>query len=454
MRFLGNSRPDTLKPGFYKRVLIWAICLPIIGANAVLGLHVHELASRRAQIKEDYSEVNSFMYGLLSVDAWKDVARKIVVERIEDFKLNPAQRKILEKEIGKVLVDLLSEAEKMIEEKDKGLLGGIKKHFALSYLHTFRDNVPRLSETVTQRIQDPSTLRKLKTVALLQFEKYAEATHSSKEDVTTLKRILAKNNVSNVDQFNAAAEREIFALDAETYRLALMMIGCTLLFLIAWWPLRRQPDLYRPFFGLSALFALVVLVTALSIPMMEVDARMARVDFTFLGENIRFSEQILYYRSKSLMQIVTSLFESRKPDSMGVAVLLMLFSVLFPIAKLTCAQLYLLGSERMKRSKLVFFFAFKSSKWSMSDVLVVAIFMAYIGFDSILSNRLSTLSMQTSAVKAISTNASSTQPGFLLFATFVLYSMALSGVLSWIAGRRSDSKDLAELGVAKRVARA
>ena len=32
-----------------------------------------------------------------------------------------------------------------------------------------------------------------------------------------------------------------------------------------------------------------------------------------------------------------------------------------------------------KKNKLIQFFAFKSGKWSMADVMVVAIFMAYIG---------------------------------------------------------------------------
>jgi len=170
---------------------------------------------------------------------------------------------------------------------------------------------------------------------------------------------------------------------------------------------------------------------------MEIDARMKSVDLVLISEHLRFGEQVIYYRSKSLMQVVSVLLESGKADSAGVAVLLVLFSILFPMTKLISSVLYLRGTKRIKNSKLVQFFVFKSGKWSMADVTVVAIFMSYIGFESILHAQLPHLNMSTSLVESVSTDASSVQPGFILFTTFVLFSMGLSVVLKRITAKDS-----------------
>ena len=71
-------------------------------------------------------------------------------------------------------------------------------------------------------------------------------------------------------------------------------------------------------------------------------------------------------------------------------------------------------------NKVIQFFAFKSGKWSMADVNVVAIFMAYIGFKGILDSQLTSLNMKTDSLASISTNETTLQPGFILFVAFVL----------------------------------
>jgi hypothetical protein len=108
--------------------------------------------------------------------------------------------------------------------------------------------------------------------------------------------------------------------------------------------------------------------------------------------------------------------------------------------KLLSTKLYLLGSERWKNSKVIQYFAFKSGKWSMADVNVVAIFMAYIGFKGILDSQLESLNLQTQSLASISTNQTSLQPGFILFVGFVLFSLFLSVILHKITEPMPDKK--------------
>ena len=111
---------------------------------------------------------------------------------------------------------------------------------------------------------------------------------------------------------------------------------------------------------------------------------------------------------------------------------MVLFSIVMPITKLLATEIYFVGNQRIKSSRVVNWFAFKSGKWSMADVTVVAIFMAYIGFKGILDNQLQNLNIKTETLTSIATNLTSLQPGFIVFLGFVLYGLALSEILKRI----------------------
>jgi hypothetical protein len=76
------------------------------------------------------------------------------------------------------------------------------------------------------------------------------------------------------------------------------------------------------------------------------------------------------------------------------------------------------------------FFVFKSGKWSMADVMVVAIFMAYIGFNGIIANQFDQLTSASEELVILTTNGTSLQPGYYLFLTYTLLALFLSGLLT------------------------
>jgi hypothetical protein len=75
------------------------------------------------------------------------------------------------------------------------------------------------------------------------------------------------------------------------------------------------------------------------------------------------------------------------------------------------------------------FIAFQTGKWSMADVLVVAIFMAYVGFKAILDSQLAGMNVRTASMTSITTNETALQPAFVLFTAFVLFSLVLSELI-------------------------
>jgi hypothetical protein len=129
------------------------------------------------------------------------------------------------------------------------------------------------------------------------------------------------------------------------------------------------------------------------------------------------------------VDVVQLLIHTGKIDSMMVGVLILVFSILFPITKLLSTGIYMLNKRKWAKNKVIHYFAFDSGKWSMADVLVIAILMTFIGFNGIVNNTLSGLNMNNGSITSITTNNTSIQPGYIIFIGFVLYSFTLSSIL-------------------------
>jgi hypothetical protein len=66
----------------------------------------------------------------------------------------------------------------------------------------------------------------------------------------------------------------------------------------------------------------------------------------------------------------------------------------------------------------------------MADVMVVAMFMTYIGFNGIITDQLVQLNSSTRELEILTTNGTSLQPGFYLFLTYTLLALFMSGFLT------------------------
>jgi len=115
--------------------------------------------------------------------------------------------------------------------------------------------------------------------------------------------------------------------------------------------------------------------------------------------------------------------------STTIGFLILIFCILFPLAKMLTTGVYMLENRRWGKNKIIHFFAFESGKWSMADVLVLAVLMTYIGFNGIVNSTLSDLNMNNGTITSVTTNNTSIQPGYIIFVGFVVYSFTLSYIL-------------------------
>ena len=177
---------------------------------------------------------------------------------------------------------------------------------------------------------------------------------------------------------------------------------------------------------LAALTAGLWLFVGVSMPLLLIDARIDSFDFQFIGHPVTFKNQVVFYQSKSISDVVQLLILrghdlATKFAGFGV----MLFSVLLPLAKLMATLFWRKGAP-WTTSKAGKFFLFQSSKWAMADVMVVAIFLSHLGFNGVLDDQIGRLSETDGPFSILSTGKSSMLPGFFAFFGFALISMFLS----------------------------
>lgn len=427
------------KTGFFsldKLILIVGLVL-LLGAEALFGYRLHQLSARQENIKADYSEVNSINYGLLSVDQWRGDIARIVNKQVRNFKFDKKQKKLLQTEVEEVLYALIAKAEGMVNQKPKSLIGKIRKLVVKTFVKVdkVRAQVPQLARTIIAKADNPNQKAKLSELAMTGF---ADVLRSDTVDSALrakdvlFNRMFKKYDVNSTLALNTKLDNQLKTINTQMYRYCFGMLACIIVVLGCWWFLRSRTDLHGALFILSLLFAFILLGVGLSASMIEVDCRIKSFDFVLLGEHIDFKDQVLFYESKSILGVVKVLIEQPAVDAIAVGVLILCFSILFPVLKLSSTGIHLLSRRKIAENKIIKYFAFQSGKWSMADVIVIAVLMTYIGLNGLLESQLAFLNVKSDDLTIITTNNTALQPGYIIFISFVLYGLILSTILKYI----------------------
>jgi len=388
------------------------------------GYQLFSLDQHRRAVKEDLIELSKIKYGLFSVDEWKQILSTIISKKIEELNFTPSQKVEMKAKVSAFLTKTIAEMEdRFYEQESQSVSGWLKIGVAglTGMFDRMKKEVPIYTEQILDFLNDPGNRNKVKGYIMDKLSEYTDKTFA-KIDYTEHNRILAQYGYGDRSHTVTGLQAELDNLQQQSrnyfFALFAFIAASGLMLLLT---LKVQ----RPEFLIYTLICFLLLGLGLLLPMIEIDARIEEMSFTLLGQQISFTDQVLYYKSKSILEVVRLMLAQGKADVMAVGFLVLLFSVLFPVAKLLSSLVYIYNS-RMRDSGFVRFMVFKTGKWSMADVMVVAIFMSYIGFSGILTEQLNQLEGLTQKLDMLTTNKSSLQTGFFLFASFAILSLLVA----------------------------
>ncbi|TKC05037.1 paraquat-inducible protein A [Pedobacter frigoris] len=425
----------TRKTGIAGILLIIGIGLLLCG-EAYLGFRVSQLSSQRERLKEDYSVANSITFGIFSVDQWREKIASIVDGKINDFNMTAEQKQALREKVEKQLHRLVNTAVAEINKPQKSLGGKLKK-LAFNVLvdpDEIHAQVPAFASTIVNRINRPASQKRLKGIVSSKIDQLEKQTYDNTEpaSVTVTRNIYRKYKVNNAAAFEQTVKAQLTAIRTLTNNYTIAMVGSAFLALCLWWLMRNHTKLHTTLYILSLLFALVLLLVGITATVIEVDARIESLNFTLLSEKLSFTNQVLFFQSKSINGIILALIHEPKPDAVLVGILIFLFVVILPLLRMIGKGILIWGRDKYAENKLVRFLAFDLGKWDMADVMVVGVGMTYIGLNGILKSQLSNLNIQEELLSTVTQNNTTLQSGYFIFVAYVVYASILSLILKRI----------------------
>ncbi len=391
-----------------------------------LGLaFVYSLDQERREVKEDLKTIQSIKYGLLNVDEWKAITGEIIRKKIDEFELSSKNKESLRTEIPELLNEMIDVAETEEYERNRQkLFGGLLTNTFMELAGVFnklRSSIPEMTEKIIDHMEKPRTKEGLKKFFNTKLDEYASATFSE-IDYSEVDRITLKYGAENSEDCKnllkvRLGEKQQFL---NFIKYALITLGLFWISLAIWYK-NIDRFLIVLLYAVSGVFLLFGLV----LPMIEIEASIVLFKFQMLGQNIEFADQVLYYRSKSVLELVLILFSNLSFDLILVGFLVVLFSVIFPLMKLIFG-IMMLYKPNLESKKFVRSLVFKTAKWSMSDVFVVSMFMAYLGISGMIGSQMGKIENSIVDNDLIAMDDSEIGIGFYCYLIFVLLGILIS----------------------------
>jgi hypothetical protein len=408
----------------------------LLAAQAIVDLR------RLQQLETDLAELHDVRYGLLNAGVWVEQLSTVLAHKIDTFEITAENRPAIKRNIEVVLDRILVEVERYLRrrnttgdnllERMQGALRQGVQDFLVDFTE-LRARVPAYADAVLDELDRPETRAELKTQLLRALDTAAAATFSA-TDFGAFAAVLARHDCADAAACEPRLRGEADAL-AQRARVFAggALLAVSAMFFVAW---RERPHLRPEVMAMLTAGTLVLLAGGVITPMIDVEARISELRFVLLGEPIVFTDQVLYFQSKSILDVVRVLVDTRAWDMILVAVLITLFSLVFPALKVLAGFVYYVDWRSLRASPMIYFFALRSGKWSMADVLVVAMLMAYVGFSGLVESQLAAMAGSGRGVDVITTNGTTLQVGFYLFLAFVIASLVLSALLEARVGKR------------------
>ncbi len=386
------------------------------------------LESRR-RLRMELAELGHVRYGLLNVDLWVKRMLPILDARIDALDLKAQDRASLRPSVEKALYRLLDTVKEKMSAKPAqgagvgGLLGSQGNAFMANMMvGALRPHVPEYVDVVLAELGKPENKTAVKKYIKSVLTDGARSTFGN-VDMRWHSYILQEHGCPDAAACQQQLAAEIGRADAKIQTdywavLASSMLAFALL-------MTGGPVLRRSGAFVLLLFCIVLLAGGVLTPMLEVEAKISRLSVTILGEPIAFTDQVVYFQSKSVLEVFHTLINAGRPDMWVVGVLVLMFSIIFPVLKIFTLTFCLYKPALLRGNRVARFFGLESSKWSMADVMALAIFMSFVAFNGLIANTMGGL-QETGADIVIPTDSSKLLPGYYLFIGFCLASLFLS----------------------------
>src|SRR5687768_4058131 len=396
----------------------------LLAGISYLSVIIYQNEIEVRAMKEDLVELSKVKYGIFSADEWKRIIEEVLAKKINEFNFNELPKAEIRRRIEKMLYKITGDLQSSFKE-EKGFLPRAVANITGIFGKMEKD-VPKITNTIMTFIEDPDNREAVRVFALNKLDNLTDKTFSEM-DYTMYDAVLERHGCLPRDEvvanLTSGIDTKYENIKPAKFLLFLLAAFAAVILIFG-------RNLTRHEFFFLILITLCFLATGLLLPMIEIDARISEMRFSLLGEVVEFKDQILYYKNKSILEVVQVMIAEERFDLIVVGFLVLLFSVLFPLSKLISSVFYVYG-QKLRQNKVIKFLIFRTGKWSMADVMVLAIFMSFIGFSGIIREQLQQIEIDSPNLDVLTTNFSTLQVGFFTFMCFAVLGLLVSHKLQY-----------------------
>ncbi len=425
---------------------------------SVLCVHLTQVSRQHRAVSRDLAELQHIKHGLLDPHAWIDQVGAILDRELSDLKTQTNAQQALRRTVVSMIMRAIETVHvHVLKDHGGNTIGGLAMPTTL-----FGHQMPSVSRTkqtlittvfnglksATPSIADAITEALIKDGGLMQSVLRTATQHLKSQTRTgvnhrQLERVLSRNRCDtlNIKRCQHALIEHMRSSEAVRTRIPAIIV-VLLLSLLTWYRWTPLPPTQLECTTL-VLGCFVLLLGGLLNPMMSIEAKLNEVTWVLFEHPIRFRHQVVFFQSKSILDVVSLLVRSAAVDMKIVGCMIALFSVGFPSIKLVGALLYTYNLKGLRERTWFRVLALNSGKWSMADVFVIAIFMSYIGFGGLIDGQLEQIpGLKTvPQVEEFSPNRTRFNSGFYLFAGFCVASIFMTSLLNRITHQNNDTRN-------------
>ena len=402
---------------------------------------IYKSMKERQEIIFDLAAVNDVRYGIFNVDKWKVFISDLIIKKINELEIDTKMHETIREPVEDALYSLIDNIEKFLsQDKENGSwLQQMVKTVAYDIVfdaEKFRKEVPKWADEVVKQINTEANRQQIKSYLFEKIDSYLNETTTVNFDIQSY--LTNKYEMTNYEECVNYLTKRAQDLLTHSWQLTWLLISIIIILFVIYFitPLLQRTEIhyYVLFSGV-----IILLLGGILTPMIDIDARIQDIQFVFLGEAIHFQDQVIFFQSKSVFDVVELLITEGNVQTISVGILIFTFSIIFPTLKFIFSVLSYRFPIWIKKHKITSFFVLRSAKWSMADVMVMAIFMSYIGFSSIVGAQLDFVSRYDN-VHILSTHEhTSLQTGFFLFTAYCISGIIFGYVAEKVLNRKNDS---------------
>ena len=339
------------------KYLIILISMGLLGVASVLTTQMITLARENQELKTDLAEINHVRYGLLNADEWRDQVTLILGKKILEMDLAPENRAELKHSLEIIMYGLLDDLEIIIKERTSGQFSSMKRMIAGMVLdvNQLRDSVPSYAWKVLDELNKPETKKGIQTYLSDKMGDLSSETYSL-NSMKPFMEVLTKYEASSKQECRDYLEVEVGERTRAITQKVLIILGAVLLLFLLNTLTRYTQGWPRVL--LLILGSLCLWIGGITTPMIDLEAMIDLLRFQLIGEEISFTNNIIFFQSKSISDLVEILIEEGSFEMVLVATLVFAFSIIFPILKLISSLLWSLGKERLNNNIIIRFFLY------------------------------------------------------------------------------------------------